>query len=89
MAEQDPRSTDHLEQAGEMVWEAMQTLERAQRVLFRAGDCYVAQVWGDGVRGVIEIGERITELSGDLMSVHIEIGRLAKRDPGPDGPPSA
>jgi hypothetical protein len=85
MPDRDPSSTDHLEQAGEMVWEAMQTLEHAQRVLFRAGDCYVAQVWGDGVRTVIDIGERITELSGDLMSVHIEIGRLAKKDPGREG----
>ena len=82
MSDQGPNSTDHLEEAGEMVWEAMQTLERAQRVLFRAGDCYVAQVWGDGVRTVIEMGERITEPSGDLMSLHIEIGRLAKKDPG-------
>ena len=87
MPDRDPSSTDHLEEAGEMVWEAMQTLERAQRVLFRAGDCYVTQVWGDGVRTVIEIGERITELSGDLMSLHIEIGRLAKKDPGHEGKP--
>lgn len=82
MAEPDPPSTDHLELASEMVWEAMQTLERAQRVLFRAGDCYVVQVWGDGVRTVIDIGERITELSGDLTSLHIEIERLARRDRG-------
>lgn len=85
MSERDPNSTDHLELAGEMVWEAMQTLERAQRVLFHAGDCYVGQVWGDGVRAVIDIGERITELSGDLTSVHIEIGRLARRDRGRSG----
>lgn len=85
MPEPDPHSTDHLELASEMVWEAMHTLERAQRVLFRAGDCYVAQVWGDGVRAVIDLGERITEMSGDLTSLHIEIGRLARRDRGRPG----
>lgn len=87
MPEPTPDSTDHLEEAGVLVWEAMQTLERAQRTLFRAGDCYVGQVWGDGVRTVIEIGERITELSGDLTSVHIEIARLAKKDRGRNPPP--
>jgi hypothetical protein len=87
MPDPTPDSTDHLEEAGVLVWEAMQTLERAQRTLFRAGDHYVGQVWGDGVRTVIEIGERITELSGDLTSVHIEIARLAKKDRGRDAPP--
>ena len=88
MPDRDPNSTDHLEEAGEMVWEAMQTLERAQRVLFRAGDCYVAQVWGDGVRTVIEMTERMADIAGELSTSHIEIGRLVKTDAarGPQPP---
>ncbi|HYJ78538.1 MAG TPA: hypothetical protein VEW03_02955 [Longimicrobiaceae bacterium] len=80
MPEPDPTSLDHLEQARELVWEAVQGLEEAQRVLFRAGDHYVLEVWGDGVRAVLEVAERITDLSGDLTAVHIEIGRMARRD---------
>ena len=75
-----PKARDHLEQARELVWDAVQQLEEAQRVLFRAGDCYVGQVWGDGVRQVIEITERMADLSGDVTSIHIEIGRLQRKD---------
>jgi hypothetical protein len=79
MADQ-PEAREHLEQARELVWDAVQRLEEAQRVLFHAGDCYVGQVWGDGVRQVIEITERMADLSGDVTSIHIEIGRLQKKD---------
>jgi hypothetical protein len=80
MAEPQPTARDYLEQARELVWEAIQKLEEAQRVLFHAGDRYVGQVWGDGVRAVIEITERMADLSGDVTATHIEIGRLDKRD---------
>lgn len=80
MSEPQPTSRDHLETARELVWDAVQTLEEAQRVLFRAGDCYVKEVWGDGVRSVIEMTERITALSGDLGMVPMEIDRLSRRD---------
>ena len=80
MSDEDHPSLDHLEQARGIVWEALQLLEDAQRVLFRAGDRYVCEVWGDGVRSVIEITERITTISGDLTRVPIEIDRLAARD---------
>jgi hypothetical protein len=82
MAEPQPTARDYLEQARELVWEAIQKLEEAQRVLFHAGDRYVGQVWGDGVRAVIEITERMADLSGDVTATHIEIGRLDKRDAG-------
>lgn len=84
-----PAPSEYLEEARDLVWDAMQTLERAQRVLFRAGDGYVSQVWGDGVRAVIDITERITDLSGDLTATHIEIGRLARKDAGRDPRPPA
>jgi hypothetical protein len=75
-----PRSKDNpLEQARDEVWEAMRRLESAQRHLFRLGDSYVAEVWGDGVRSVIETTERLTELTGELSSVHIGLGRLGRR----------
>jgi len=77
---QDASAHDHLEHAREMMWDAIQVLEEAQRVMFKAGDRYVAEVWGDGVRTVLELTERITDLSGDLTKVHIEIGRLTKKD---------
>ena len=80
MAEPQPTARDYLEEARELVWEAIQKLEEAQRVLFRAGDRYVGQVWGDGVRAVIEITERMADLSGDVTATHIEIGKLGKRD---------
>lgn len=80
MTDPDPESISHLEEARALVWEAIQTLEEAQRVLFRAGDCYVTRVWGDGVRTVIEMTERITGLVGDLTSVPLDIDRLAHRD---------
>lgn len=80
MAEPQPTAREYLEEARELVWEAIQKLEEAQRVLFRAGDHYVGQVWGDGVRAVIEITERMADLSGDVTATHIEIGRLDKRD---------
>jgi hypothetical protein len=82
MPNREPTSTERLEEARVIVWEALGRLEDAQRVLFHAGDHYVGQVWGDGVRAVLEIAERITELSGNLTAIHIEIGRLAKRDGG-------
>ncbi|CAN5482233.1 hypothetical protein BH24GEM3_BH24GEM3_04160 [soil metagenome] len=82
MPDPDLTSTAHLEQAREVIWDALQMLEDAQRVLFKAGDHYVSEVWGDGVRSIIELAERITELSGDLTTVHIEIGRLVRRDKG-------
>ena len=63
-----------------MVWDAIGMLEDAQRVLFHAGDGYVVERWGDGVRAVLQAAERITEVSGELTSVHIEVGRLSRRD---------
>ncbi|HET7234561.1 MAG TPA: hypothetical protein VFJ16_31405 [Longimicrobium sp.] len=80
MPEQEPSAYDHLEHSRDMLWEALQILESAQRVMFKAGDRYVAEVWGDGVRTVLDLTERITDLSGDLTKVHIEIGRLTKKD---------
>ncbi|HEX8246176.1 MAG TPA: hypothetical protein VF541_21875 [Longimicrobium sp.] len=87
MAKHEPTAHEHLEHAREMLWDAIQTLEEAQRVMFKAGDRYVADVWGDGVRAVLDLTERITDLSGDLTKVHIEIGWLGKRDRG--RPPEA
>lgn len=75
---------EHLEQAREVIWDAVQMLEHAQRVLFLAGDHYVSQVWGDGVRRIIDITERMADLSGDLTAVHIDIGRLSRTDKGRD-----
>jgi hypothetical protein len=37
-------------------------------------------VWGDGVRRVIEVTERMADLTGDLTAVHIDLGRLARTD---------
>jgi cytochrome c556 len=82
MADHDPDAHAHLERAADMVWEAIQRLEEAQRILFKAGDCYVAQVYGDGVRAVIEVTEEMAEAVGDLTQCHIEIGRIGKRDKG-------
>ena len=80
MAQQEPTANELLEHARDMLWDAIQTLEDTQRVMFKAGDRYVAEVWGDGVRTVLDLTERITDLSGDLTKVHIEIGRLTKKD---------
>jgi hypothetical protein len=80
MSQEQPTSLDHLEEARGVVWDALQLLEQAQRVLFRAGDRYVVEVWGDGVRSLIEVAERITTISGDLTRIPIEIDRLASRD---------
>jgi hypothetical protein len=80
MSESNQKAEEHLEQAREMVWDALQMLEHAQRVLFRAGDCYVEQVWGKGVRSVLDLTEKLTEVSGELSSAHIEIGRLARNE---------
>lgn len=80
MPQQEPTANEQLEHARDMLWDAIQTLEDAQRVMFKAGDRYVAEVWGDGVRTVLDLTERITDLSGDLTKVHIEIGRLTKKD---------
>jgi hypothetical protein len=82
MPDPHPTAMEHLEQARELLWETIQMLEKTQRVLFKAGDRYVAEVWGDGVRAILEVTERITDLSGDLMSVHIEIGHIARSDRG-------
>ncbi|MBV9774339.1 MAG: hypothetical protein JO040_10340 [Gemmatimonadetes bacterium] len=86
MPDRDPASIEHLEQARDIIWDALQLLENAQRILFRAGDCYVAEVWGDGVRSVLEVTERMADLSGDLTSVQIEVGRIARRDRGRSTP---
>lgn len=80
MSDAELSSLDRLEDARRIVCDALQLLEDAQRVLFRAGDCYVAGVWGDGVRNVIEVTERITGIAGDLTRIPIEIDRLAARD---------
>jgi len=87
MTERDPTSVQRLEEAREVIWDALQMLEHAQRVLFKAGDCYVSQVWGDGVRAVLEVTERLTDLTGELTAAHIEIGKMANRDKNrPAGP---
>ena len=75
-----PSSLEHLEEARRIVWDSLQLLEDAQRILFRAGDRYVAEVWGDGVRNVIEVTEKITSIAGDLTRIPIEIDRLSARD---------
>ena len=81
MSERDgPSSLEHLEEARGVVWDAIQMLEDAQRILFRAGDRYVAEVWGDGVRNVLEVTEKITSIAGDLTRIPIEIDRLSARD---------
>jgi hypothetical protein len=80
MSQPDASAHDHLEHAREMLWDALQTLEAAQRVMFKAGDDYVSEVWGDGVRAILDLTERITDLSGDLTKVHIEIGKLTRKD---------
>lgn len=80
MPQPDRNSLEHLEHAREIVCEALQQLEEAQRVLFRAGDLYVGEVWGDGVRSVIEVTERITTIAGDLSRIPIELDRIAVRD---------
>jgi hypothetical protein len=85
MADQDSDAQEHLERAAEMVWDAIQRLEEAQRVLFKAGDCYVGQVYGDGVRAVIEVTEDMADAVGDLTQCHIEIGKIGKRDKGRGG----
>jgi hypothetical protein len=88
MPDRERTSVDHLEHARELVWEALQSMEEAQRIMFKAGDCYVGQVWGDGVRTVIEMTERMADIAGDLSTSHIEIGRLVKTDSarGPQPP---
>ncbi|HEU0053795.1 MAG TPA: hypothetical protein VFQ39_11475 [Longimicrobium sp.] len=85
MADSTSNARDHIEAARELVWEAFQKIEEAQRVLFRAGDSYVAEQWGDGVRSLLEVTERMADLSGDVSAVHIDIGKLARRDKGRDG----
>jgi len=82
MPQPNPDADEHLERARELVWEAIQQLEEAQRVLFKAGDCYVSQVDGDGVRNVIDVTEMMADLSGSLTQCHIEIGKIGKRDRG-------
>ena len=77
----------HLEQARDVVWEALQLLEEAQRIVFRAGDGYVAEVWGPGVRSVIDVTESMAEVSGDISALHIELGRMLQRDRDRPGAP--
>lgn len=89
MPDRERTSVDHLEHARDLVWEALQSMEEAQRVMFKAGDCYVSQVWGDGVRTVIEMTERMADIAGDLSTSHIEIGRLVKTDSARDPQPPA
>ena len=81
MPEPQPDAAEHLEVAREMVWEALQLLEAAQRIVFRAGDRYVEAVWGAGVRSVIDVTESMAEASGDLSAIHIELGKMAQRHP--------
>jgi hypothetical protein len=77
----------HLEHARDVVWEALRLLEEAQRIVFRAGDCYVGEVWGPGVRSVIDVTESMAEVSGDISALHIELGRMVQRDrERPNGP---
>ena len=73
-------AAQHLEDAREALWEALQLVESAQRIVFRAGDCYVGDVWGAGVRSVIDVTEAMAEVSGDLSALHIELGKLVQRD---------
>lgn len=89
MADPPLSSQDHLEHSRELIWEAVQMLEEAQRVLFRAGDAYVGDRWGGGVRAVLRMTERLTELTGELTAAHIEIGRMGRTDisRGTDPPP--
>lgn len=89
MSERELNAEDHLEHARDLVWDALQMLEQAQRILFHAGDCYVEQVWGKGVRSVLELTERLTDVSGDLSAAHIEIGRLVRVDRERRPPPPA
>jgi hypothetical protein len=89
MPDRERTSVDHLEHARELVWDALQSMEEAQRIMFKAGDCYVSQVWGDGVRTVIEMTERMADIAGDLSTTHIEIGRLVKTDTARDPQPPA
>jgi hypothetical protein len=84
MADPNTDPAEHLERARELVWDAIERLEEAQRVLFKVGDCYVAQVYGDGVRNVIEVTENMADLAGDLTQCHIEIGKIGKRPRGHD-----
>lgn len=80
MSDPGPSALEHLEHARELVWDALQQFEEAQRALFKAGDVYVAEVWGDGVRAVLEVTERMADLSGELSATEIEIRRLTRRD---------
>ena len=73
-------SLQNLEEARELVWSGLQQIEDAQRVLFRAGDCYVGEVWGDGVRAIIDAAERLTSVCGELSAASSDIDRLARRD---------
>lgn len=88
MADPSPSSREHLEHSRELIWEAVQMLEEAQRVLFRAGDAYVGERWGDGVRRVLRMTERLTELAGELTAAHIEIGRMVRTDSARDTDPT-
>jgi hypothetical protein len=80
MPDPDPTAADHLERARDVVWEALRLLEEAQRIVFNAGDRYVTEVWGSGVRSVIDLTESMAEVSGDLSALHIEMGKMVQRD---------
>jgi hypothetical protein len=76
----------NLERARELIADSIDRMEEAQRVLFHAGDAYVARVQGSGVRSVLDLTERMAEVAGELSHLHIEVGKLARRegaDPGP------
>jgi hypothetical protein len=73
---------ESLERARELIWQAMASVEESQRVLFRAGDDYVARVHGSGVRSVLDLTERLSEVAGELSHLHIEVGKLRRRDAG-------
>ena len=80
MSDPHPSSLQNLEEARQLVWSGLQQIEDAQRVLFSAGDCYVREVWGEGVRAIIEAAERLTSVCGELTATSSDIDRLARRD---------
>ena len=80
MHHSESTADQHLEEAREAVWQALQLLEHAQRIVFRAGDCFVAEVCGTGVRSVIDVTETMAEVSGDLSAIHIELGKMVQRE---------
>jgi hypothetical protein len=39
------------------------------------------------VRSVLELTEKLTDLTGDLSAAHIEIGKMMRKDRGRDAEP--